>query len=154
MSYHNGSVWPHDTALAAAGLARYGRRDATVRLLNQTFETAVHFGLRLPELFCGFARLPGEAPIAYPVACLPQAWAAGGVFMMLQACLGIRIDGWRGAIHVHNPTLPDGIDHLHIRELKVGGSSVDLAFHRVGSGVVVFPERQDPPASVPILTHM
>ena len=154
MSYHNGSVWPHDTALAAAGLARYGRRDATVRLLNQTFETAVHFGMRLPELFCGFARLPGEAPIAYPVACLPQAWAAGGVFMMLQACLGIYIDGWRGAIHVHNPALPHGIDHLHIRDLKVGGCSVDLAFHRVGSGVVVFPERQDPPSSVPILTHM
>ncbi len=154
MSYHNGSVWPHDTALAAAGLARYGRRDATVQLLNQTFETAVHFGMRLPELFCGFARLPGEAPITYPVACLPQAWAAGSVFMMLQACLGIRIDGWSGEIHVHNPTLPEGIDHLHIKELKVGGSVVDLAFHRVGSGVVVFPERQDPPRSVPILTHM
>ena len=154
MSYHNGSVWPHDSALAAAGLARYGRRDATVRLLNQTFETAVHFGMRLPELFCGFARLPGEAPIAYPVACLPQAWAAGSVFMMLQACLGIRIDGWRRAIHVHNPTLPDGIDHLHIKELNVDDSVVDLAFHRVGSGVVVFPERQDPPGSVPILTHM
>ena len=154
MSYHNGSVWPHDSALAAAGLARYGRRDATVRLLNQTFETAVHFGMRLPELFCGFARRPGEAPIAYPVACLPQAWAAGCVFMMLQACLGIHIDGWRGEIHVHNPTLPDGIDHLNIKELKVGGSTVDLAFHRVGSGVVVFPERQDPPGSVPILTHM
>ncbi len=154
MSYHNGSVWPHDSGLAAAGVARYGRRDATVRLLNQTFETAVHFGMRLPELFCGFARLPGEAPIAYPVACLPQAWAAGSVFMMLQACLGIRIDGWRGEIHVHNPALPDGIDHLRITELKVGDSTTDLLFHRVGSGVVVFPERQSPPSSVPVLTHM
>ncbi|HUE45360.1 MAG TPA: amylo-alpha-1,6-glucosidase [Aestuariivirgaceae bacterium] len=154
MSYHNGSVWPHDSALAAAGMARHGRRDATVRLLNQTFETAVHFGMRLPELFCGFARRPGEAPIAYPVACLPQAWAAGSVFMMLQACLGIRIDGWSGEIHVHNPTLPDGIDHLHVKGLRVGANTVDLAFHRVGSGVVVFPERNDPPGSVPILTHM
>jgi glycogen debranching enzyme len=154
MSYHNGSVWPHDSALGAAGLARYGRRDAAVRLLNQTFETAVHFGMRLPELFCGFARLPGEAPIAYPVACLPQAWAAGSVFMMLQACLGITIDGWNRTIHIHNPTLPEGIDHLHIKELKVADSVVDLVFHRVGSGVVVFPERQDPPGSVPILTHM
>jgi glycogen debranching enzyme len=154
MSYHNGSVWPHDSALAAAGMARYGRRDAIVRLLNQTFETAVHFGMRLPELFCGFARRPGEAPIAYPVACLPQAWAAGSVFMMLQACLGIRVDGWSGEIHVHNPTLPDGIDHLRVKGLKVGASTVDLAFHRVGSGVVVFPERSDPQGSVPILTHM
>ena len=154
MSYHNGSVWPHDSGLAAAGVARYGRRDLTARLLNQTFETAVHFGMRLPELFCGFARLPGEAPIAYPVACLPQAWAAGSVFMMLQACLGIRIDGWRGVIHVHNPALPDGIDHLRITELKVGDSTTDLVFHRVGNGVVVFPEGQTPPSSVPVLTHM
>jgi glycogen debranching enzyme len=154
MSYHNGSVWPHDSALAAAGLARYGQRDATVRLLNQTFETAVHFGMRLPELFCGFARQPGEAPITYPVACLPQAWAAGCVFMMLQACLGIRIDGWSRSIHIHNPTLPDGIDHLRVKALKVGDSTVDLAFHRVGSGVVVFPERQHPLRSVPIVTHM
>jgi glycogen debranching enzyme len=125
-----------------------------VQLLNQTFETAVHFGMRLPELFCGFARRPGEAPIAYPVACLPQAWAASCVFMMLQACLGIRIDGWKREIHICNPALPVGIDHLNIRDLRVGDSSVDLAFHRVGSGVAVFPVRQDPPGSIPIVTHM
>jgi glycogen debranching enzyme len=154
MSYHNGSVWPHDSGLAASGMARYGHREATVQLLNQTFETAVHFGMRLPELFCGFARRPGEAPIAYPVACLPQAWAASCVFMMLQACLGIRIDGWKREVHIYNPALPVGIDHLNIRDLRVGDSSVDLAFHRVGSGVAVFPERQDPPGRIPILTHM
>ena len=154
MSYHNGSVWPHDTGIAAAGLARYGRRDATCRLLSQMFETAVHFGMRLPELFCGFARAPGEAPIAYPVACLPQAWAAGCAFMMLQACLSIRIDGWSREIHVHDPGLPDGIDHLKIERLMVGDACVDLAFHRVDNRVVVFPERQTPPDSVPILTHM
>ena len=88
MSYHNGSVWPHDVAISAAGLARYGERDGVVRLLRDTFEAATHFGMRLPELYCGFERSPGEAPVAYPVACLPQAWAAGSVFMLLQACLG------------------------------------------------------------------
>lgn len=154
MSYHNGSVWPHDTGLAAAGLARYGRRDAAVRLLNQTFETAVHFNMRLPELFCGFARQPGESPIAYPVACLPQAWAAGSGFMMLQACLGLHIDGWNGAIHVYGPCLPVGIDHVRIKAISVGTSTVDLAFHRVDSGVVVFAEHQDPSRSVPVVIHM
>ena len=104
MSYHNGSVWPHDTALCAAGLARYGYRDAVVQLTNGLFEAAVSFNMRLPELFCGFKRAAGEAPIAYPVACLPQAWAAGAPFMMLQACLGLRVDGWRGEIHVQQPS--------------------------------------------------
>ncbi|MGH8078200.1 MAG: amylo-alpha-1,6-glucosidase, partial [Lysobacter sp.] len=88
MSYHNGSVWPHDSALCAAGIARYGHRGSAVRLLRGAFETAVHFEMRLPELFCGFTRAQGAPPIAYPVACLPQAWAAGSPFMLLQASLG------------------------------------------------------------------
>jgi glycogen debranching enzyme len=73
MSYHNGSIWPHDTAMCGAGLARFGERESVIRLMSSTFESAVHFNMRLPELFCGFTRAPGEAPIAYPVACLPQA---------------------------------------------------------------------------------
>ncbi|HSB95553.1 MAG TPA: amylo-alpha-1,6-glucosidase, partial [Spongiibacteraceae bacterium] len=110
MSYHNGSVWPHDTGLCTAGLARYGERRGVTRLINEMFETAVNFGMQLPELFCGFARAPGEPPVAYPVACLPQAWAAGSIFIMLQACLGLRVDGWSGEVHVHRPELPHGID--------------------------------------------
>ena len=95
-------------------------RDSVVRLMSGTFEAAVHFNMRLPELFCGFTRAPGEAPVAYPVACLPQAWSAGSVFMLMQACLGLEIDGWHGEIHVNRPRLPIGIDHLTIRRLGVG----------------------------------
>jgi glycogen debranching enzyme len=153
MSYHDGSVWPHDTALCAAGLARYGEREGVVRLLNEMFETAVHFGMRLPELFCGFPRAPGEAPIAYPVACLPQAWAAGSVFMMLQACLGLRIDGWRREIHIDRPCLPVGIDHFRIQNLSVGGDRLTLAFHRINDRVVAFPEEQ-PEKPIPVLVHV
>lgn len=138
MSYHNGSIWPHDTAICTAGLARYGVRDSVVRLMSGTFEAAVHFNMRLPELFCGFTRAPGEAPIAYPVACLPQAWSAGAVFMLMQACLGIEIDGWKGEINVTRPRMPSGIDNLVIRHLEVGAARVDLNFQRVGDRVVAF----------------
>jgi glycogen debranching enzyme len=138
MSYHNGSIWPHDTALCTAGMARYGVRDHVVRLMSGTFEAAVHFNMRLPELYCGFTRAPGEAPIAYPVACLPQAWSAGAAFMLMQACLGIEIDGWKGEIRVDRPRLPIGIDSLTVRHLQVGQVRVDLTFERVGDRVAAF----------------
>ncbi|RWK24576.1 MAG: amylo-alpha-1,6-glucosidase [Mesorhizobium sp.] len=138
MSYHNGSIWPHDTALCGVGLARYGERESVVRLMSGTFEAAVHFNMRLPELFCGFTRAPGEAPIAYPVACLPQAWSAGSAFMLMQACLGLEIDGWEGELHVTRPRLPIGIDTFTLRHLSVGDKSVDLTFQRVGDRVVAF----------------
>ncbi|TIP79269.1 MAG: amylo-alpha-1,6-glucosidase, partial [Mesorhizobium sp.] len=128
MSYHNGSIWPHDTAICGAGLARFGEREHVIRLMSSTFESAVHFNMRLPELFCGFTRAPGEAPIAYPVACLPQAWSAGSAFMLMQACLGLEIDGWDGEIHVTRPRLPIGIDTLTLRHLGVGTRKVDLTF--------------------------
>ncbi|MET3580491.1 glycogen debranching enzyme [Mesorhizobium robiniae] len=138
MSYHNGSIWPHDTAMCGAGLARFGERESVVRLMSSTFESAVHFNMRLPELFCGFTRAPGEAPIAYPVACLPQAWSAGSAFMLMQACLGLEIHGWDGEIHVTRPRLPIGIDMLTLRHLGVGTKAVDLTFQRVGDRVVAF----------------
>lgn len=153
MSYHNGSVWPHDTALCAVGLARYGCRDAVVQLTNGLFEAAVSFNMRLPELFCGFKRAAGEAPIAYPVACLPQAWAAGAPFMILQACLGLRIDGWRGEIHVQQPQLPIGVDQLTIHRLMVAGASVDLTFQRLVDRVVVFSQGHTS-KKVPVLSHV
>jgi glycogen debranching enzyme len=152
MSYHNGSVWPHDTALCTAGLARYGARDGAAGLLSDMFQTAVKFDMRLPELFCGFERRPGEPPIAYPVACLPQAWASGSVFMMVQACLGLTIDGWRGEIHVDRPRLPAGIDRLTVRQLAVGEARVDLTFMRIGERVVAYPENHEA-ATVPITAH-
>lgn len=143
MSYHNGSVWPHDTAVCAAGIARFGNRSDCVRLLRAIFETATHFEMRLPELFCGFARAHGTTPVSYPVACLPQAWAAGSGFMLLQACLGVDIDGWLSEIHVDRPQLPLGVDQVALRGITVGVHSVDLVFQRIGGHVVVFAEGAD-----------
>ena len=143
MSYHNGSVWPHDTALCAAGLARYGERRGAIRILGETFEAAVHFGMRLPELYCGFARAPGEPPIAYPVACLPQAWSAGAVFMMLQACLGLTIDARRREVMIDRPELPMGVDRIELRRLAVGDTVLDLVFERVGGRIVAVPAGAD-----------
>jgi len=153
MSYHNGSVWPHDTGICTAGLARYDERAGVVRLINQMFETAVSFGMQLPELFCGFQRTPGEPPVAYPVACLPQAWAAGSVFMMLQACLGVRIDGWSNTVQVDFPRLPVGIDTMTLRHLSVGTKKIDLIFQRIGTNVVVTPSGPSP-QTVPVVVHI
>lgn len=143
MSYHNGSVWPHDSALCAAGLARYGQREASVRLLRSAFEAAVSFDMRLPELFCGFPRVPGGAPVAYPVACLPQAWAAGSAFMSLQACLGIRIDGPAAEIVLDHPRLPAGVEELSVRNIALGERRANLVLKRLGDRVAVFVEGPD-----------
>ncbi|RAK53811.1 amylo-alpha-1,6-glucosidase [Phenylobacterium soli] len=137
MSYHNGSIWPHDTAICAMGMARYGERRGVAHITAGMFESAAQFEMRLPELFCGFPRCPGEPPVAYPVACLPQAWAAGAVFMMLQACLGVRVDGEAGLIEVKDPHLPVGLDHFSILQLGVGEASLDLHFERQGERIVL-----------------
>jgi len=149
MSYHNGSVWPHDTALCAAGIARGGNRDGAVRLLRGMFDTASHFEMRLPELFCGFARKHGNTPVSYPVACLPQAWAAGSCFMLLQACLGLEVDGWQQEIRVRRPRLPSGVDQVAVRGLQVGEHSVDLLFTRSGHRILAHAEGPDA-AEVPL----
>jgi glycogen debranching enzyme len=137
MSYHNGSVWPHDTAICALGLAHYGDREGAVRLTAGLFEAAVQLDMRLPELLCGFPRQAGEPPTPYPVACLPQAWAAGSVFMMLQACLGISVDGVHRRIEVCNPHLPIGIGEFTIEGLAVGGERVNLRFDQAARRVDV-----------------
>ncbi|SEJ05819.1 amylo-alpha-1,6-glucosidase [Paraburkholderia diazotrophica] len=143
MAYHNGSVWPHDNAICARGLARYGNKAAAVRLLQALFQAAVNFDMRLPELFCGFPRRRGEPPTAYPVACLPQAWAAGSPFMMLEACLGVTIDAERREVLIEQPMLPDGIDWIEISDLRVGDSSVSITFRRVAGKVVASAEQGD-----------
>src|SRR5213075_1138820 len=92
MSYHNGSVWPHDNALIAAGFGRYGFKESAAMVLAGLLDASLFFDLhRLPELFCGFPRRAGESPTLYPVACAPQAWAAGAVFLLLEACLGLSV---------------------------------------------------------------
>jgi glycogen debranching enzyme len=93
MGYHTGSVWPHDNALIAQGLARYGLGEQVLHIWTGLFEAGLYFDLRrMPELFCGFPKDPGEGPVLYPVACAPQAWAAASVFLLLQACLGLEIN--------------------------------------------------------------
>ena len=139
MSYHNGSVWPHDTALCAAGMANYGHRGAAARLLSELFGAAMHFGMRLPELYCGFQRSTGEPPVGYPVACLPQAWSSGAPFMLLQACLGVSIDSLAGVLRVDRPELPGELEHVSLHGLTVRDAKVDIAFERVGGRVMAAP---------------
>jgi glycogen debranching enzyme len=131
MSYHNGSVWPHDNALIAAGLARYGRTDLAARLLQSLFESSQSFDLRrMPELFCGFRRRPGVGPTRYPVACAPQSWAAGAVFMLLEASLGLRIDAPARRIVFSHPVLPPFLERLRIENLRIGDATLDLLLDR------------------------
>jgi glycogen debranching enzyme len=138
MSYHNGSVWPHDNAIIGAGLARYRMKDEVAKLMTGTFDTSLFIDMhRMPELFCGFPRRPGEGPTLYPVACSPQAWAAGSVFMLLQACLGLRVEASAGRVVLYYPLLPEFLERVRLRGLRVGRSTVDLAFRRVGSDVAV-----------------
>jgi len=138
MSYHNGSVWPHDNALIAQGLARYGLRDEALALLEAGFDASRQVDLhRMPELLCGFARRTDEEPVAYPLACSPQAWAAGAVFLLLQAALGLTVSALRREVRLLRPALPRTLGELRIRELRVGDAVVDLDLVRRGDRVVV-----------------
>jgi glycogen debranching enzyme len=138
MSYHNGSVWPHDNAMAAAGLARYGLTAAALRIFRAMFDLSQAVDLqRLPELICGFHRRTGDAPTLYPVACAPQAWAAGAVYLLLQACLGLRVDAVARRVQLAYALLPEEIDWLQMRNLSAGGAEVDLLLTRHGQDVAV-----------------
>lgn len=138
MSYHNGSVWPHDSALIALGLGRYGFKQAAAALFGGIFDAAGHMELmRLPELFCGFPRRRGTAPTLYPVACQPQAWASAAPFALLEACLGIVCDHERREIRFHNPFLPKFLEEIRIRNLNLDGASADLRLRRSGEGTEV-----------------
>ncbi len=131
LSYHNGSVWPHDNAIISAGMARYGHREFAGRILMSLLDVSGSVELqRLPELFCGVDRREGQGPTLYPVACSPQAWAAGAVFMLLQACLAITIDAKNRRITFDRPYLPQGIPQLSLRDLRVEDSRVSLFLER------------------------
>ncbi len=133
MSYHNGSIWPHDNAIAAAGLKRYGFDAATNRIAAGMFDVASDArDFRLPELFCGFQRDGSRAIVAYPVACIPQAWAAAAPFMLLQAMLGISAHAPLNSLTVDRPRLPDWLGEVEIRGIQVGSSKVSLAFRQAG----------------------
>jgi glycogen debranching enzyme len=135
MSYHNGSVWPHDNAMAAMGLARYGDRTAALRILEGLFDAAVQMDTAsLPELFCGFPREPRLGPVPYPVACYPQAWSAASVFMIVQAVLGLRTMGFERRLVIDSPTIPPWLEWLRLEGLKVADGSISLLLRRAGSG--------------------
>ena len=131
LSYHNGSVWPHDNALIASGMAKYGLRELAGQILMSLLDASSAVDLhRLPELFCGLNRRPGEGPTLYPVACSPQAWAAAAVFLVLQACLGLSIDGCKKHVVFDQPYLPEGIPQLRIENLRIDRGRTDLLLER------------------------
>jgi glycogen debranching enzyme len=156
MSYHNGSVWPHDNALIGLGLARYGLTAEAMRIFTGLFDTARAMPMvRLPELFCGFQRRDDEGPTHYPVACSPQAWASGSVFGLLEAMTGMAIGTDpvtnRVQVRFHKPVLPRPINLLEISGLRLGEEEIDLQLHRSDHDVGVLVRRRSPGVDVVIL---
>lgn len=143
MSYHNGSIWPHDNALIAAGFARYGLNRAADRVFTALFEASFFFDQhRFPELFCGFGRKWGRGPTLYPVACAPQAWSSAAPLFMTQAVLGLSLSA-PGDVHFSKPRLPSYLTKLSLDGLRCGDDSVDLDVQAIGPATSVFVRRRD-----------
>ena len=150
MSYHNGSVWPHDNAVIALGLARYGLKTEVLKIFRGLFEAAGYMDLRrLPELFCGFPWRRLNAPTLYPVACIPQAWASAAVFALIQASLGIGFDRGAGEIRFDHPALPEFLDELHLRGLQTKHGTADVLLRRYRGDVALNITRRQ--GNVPIV---
>lgn len=144
MSYHNGSVWPHDNGLIAMGMARYGHKHAAGKVFGALFDAAKYMDLRrLPELFCGFVRRQRNAPTQYPVACSPQAWASASILCLVQATLGLELLDSSREVAFNRPELPPFIDHIHLRNLRLSSGSADVVVHRYGDDVAVTVTRRD-----------
>jgi glycogen debranching enzyme len=145
-------VWPHDNALIAAGFARYGLKQFVAKLFTALFEASAHMDLhRMPELFCGFPRRQGEGPVLYPVACAPQSWAAGSVFLLLQACLDLCIDLKNSQIRFTRPLLPEVLKHVQLRNIRAGGVSLDLSIRRYPHNVGINLLRRDGNVEIVVL---
>ncbi|WP_186755013.1 amylo-alpha-1,6-glucosidase [Echinicola salinicaeni] len=146
MSYHNGSIWPHDIALIAYGLSKYGKSEYALKIFKSLTDFSM-FGdsFRLPELFCGFDRVEGEGPIAYPVACSPQAWSVAGLYMLFQSILGLEIDAVNKVLHFKQTLLPDFINAMTIRNLKLGDESahIELVRHKTDVGINIVSKGDD-----------
>jgi len=143
LSYHNGSIWPHDNSIVANGMAKYGSKKMAGQVLLALLDLSSEVELRrLPELFCGLKRRPGEGPTLYPVACSPQSWAAAAPFLILEGCLGISVHAARGRIVFDRPFLPEGIPQLSIRDLHCGNVAVDLLLERRNDSVLVHLENK------------
>jgi glycogen debranching enzyme len=151
MSYHNGSIWPHDNALIASGLARYGFTDRAARIMGAMLDLSQSVDSnRLPELICGFHRRGGESPTLYPVACAPQAWASAAAYMLLSACLGLEIDAAGHRVWFRRAMLPERIDWIRLSNLAVLDAKVDLLLTRHAQDVSIEVLRRD--GEVEILT--
>lgn len=138
LSYHNGSVWPHDNALIASGFARYGLKAQAIRVFEGLYDAARHQELRrLPELFCGLMRRPRREPTPYPVACSPQAWAAAAIYAVLGACLGLERAHAENEIRFRDPVMPEFMDEVVLRNVHLGESRADLQMHRYGDDVAM-----------------
>ncbi len=138
VGYHIGTVWPHDNALIALGLKRYGLEAPALAIADGLFEAAAHFpAYRLPELFCGFARSAFGVPVRYPVACSPQAWAVTTWSMLLQAILGLRPDAAARELGIVRPTLPSWLRWVTVQRVRVGAGEVDLRYERLGDRTAV-----------------
>jgi glycogen debranching enzyme len=138
MGYHNGSVWPHDNAMIALGLARYGHTEAVSKIFNGLFDAALYIDMRrLPELFCGFARRRTQGPTFYPVACSPQAWAATALPALLQASLGLSIDPASNSVVFNKPTLPSFMDEITLHNISLGEGRISVFIRRIGTEVAV-----------------
>lgn len=151
-SYHNGSVWPHDTAIVAEGFRRYGMTERAATLLQAAKQASARVELhRLPELFCGFGRQPDLAPTPYPSACAPQAWAASSVFQLLAAALGLDVDAAARRVTFRQPALPEDLDEVELRDLRAGDVSMDIVIYRRGHRVAVAVTRSDGRAEVVVV---
>jgi glycogen debranching enzyme len=149
ISYHNGSVWPHDNALIALGFARYGQQVPLLAVLSGLLDAALLFELkRLPELSCGFARRSQIGPTGYPVACAPQARSAAAAFGLLGAVLGISFAPKKCQIRFMRPTLPPWLGEVRLSNLRIGEASADLALRRRGDNVAVSVVRRDGPVEI------
>jgi glycogen debranching enzyme len=138
IGYHLGTIWPHDNGICAAGFARYGLFDESKLVAGALLDATVHFReARLPELFCGFERERSPLPVPYPVACSPQAWAAGSLFHLLSATLGMQPNAREQRLELLRPTLPASLPSLRMRNLRVGDALVDLEFAGQGGSISV-----------------
>ncbi len=152
ISYHNGSVWPHDNALIAYGFSKYGLKDEVIKIAKGMFDTSFFSeGRRLPELFCGFKRKPGEAPVNYPVACSPQAWSVATVFLIIQALLGLDINEHQNIIRFYRPVLPEFIEMMLIKQLKFKNYKLNLELIRTGDSVSIQLLNKDAPVKLEII---
>lgn len=138
MSYHNGSIWPHDNAIIAMGFSNYGLQEEALKITTALFEASLYIELqRLPELYCGFPRRGGEGPTDYPVACSPQAWSVAAVFMLLEACLHIEINAKEKTVYFHKPVLPEGMETIDIQNLKLGDGYANIELYCIRNTVGV-----------------